>query len=167
MGDRLADNRKTPYNPDKEFWGQGLIQSLVPLLNGMPLSGALARTATNIKAGAATPLSGIMKCVLKLALAFFLADYLELVPMACIGGIMMWVSFNMIKPTEIKQVIAHSRFHTFLMVYTGVMVIATSFLTAVLSAMVIYGVLYKFLERPATDHVTESPGSEKQAEQAA
>ena len=47
MADRLADNRRTPYNPDREFWGQGLIQLFVPLLNGMPLSGALARTATN------------------------------------------------------------------------------------------------------------------------
>jgi MFS superfamily sulfate permease-like transporter len=157
MGDRLADNRKTPYNPDKEFWGQGLIQSLVPLLNGMPLSGALARTATNIKAGAVTPLAGIMKCVLKLGIAFFLADYLELVPMACIGGIMMWVSFNMIKPAEIKQVIAHSRFHTFLMIYTGVMVIALGFLPAVLSAMVIYGVLFKFLDKPAPEHEPEPP----------
>ena len=139
----------------------------MPLLNGMPLSGALARTATNIKAGADTPLAGIMKCVLKLGLAYFLTDYLEIVPMACIGGILMWVSFNMIKPTEIKQVIAHSRFHTFLMVYTGVMVIALGFLPAVLSAMVIYGVLYKFLEKPASVHETETSGREEQAGQAA
>ena len=92
MADRLADNQGTPYNPDKEFWGQGLIQSVVPLLNGMPLSGALARAATNIKVGAVTPLAGIMKCVLKLLLVWFLARYLELVPMACIGGILLWVA---------------------------------------------------------------------------
>jgi MFS superfamily sulfate permease-like transporter len=149
MADRLADNRGTPYNPNKEFWGQGLIQTFVPMLNGMPLSGALARTATNIKVGAMTPLSGIMKCFLKLSLVWFLAQYLELVPMACIGGILMWVALNMVKPAEIKQVWAHNRFHAGLMVYTALMVIFTSFLTGVLSAMVIYGLLYRFLDKPA------------------
>lgn len=149
MADRLADNRGTPYNPNKEFWGQGLVQIFVPLLNGFPHTGALARTATNIKVGAVTPLAGIFKCFLKLALAFYLAGYLELVPMACIGGILMWVAFNMVRPAEIKQVFAHNWFHASLMIFTAVMVIITDFLTGVLSAMVIYGVLYKFLDRPA------------------
>ena len=153
LGDRLADNRGTPYDPNKEFWGQGVVQVFVPLLNGMPLSGALARTATNIKLGAMTPLAGIMKCVLKLLLAFFLARYLELVPMACIGGILLWVACNMIKPAEIKQVWTHGWFHFGLMSYTAVMVVMTGFLTGVVSAMVIYGVLNRFLAKPAVEQV--------------
>ena len=146
MADRLAENRGTPYNPNKEFWGQGLIQSLVPMLNGMPLSGALARTATNIKVGAVTPLAGIMKCILKLLLAFFMADYLELVPMACIGGILLWVAVNMVKPKEITQVWQHNKFHAALMVYTAAMVVFTSFLTGVLSAMLIYAIFHRKFE---------------------
>lgn len=148
MADRLAENRGTPFNPNKEFWGQGLVQILVPLLNGFPHTGALARTATNIKVGAVTPFAGIFKCFLKLALAFFLARYLELVPMACIGGILMWVAFNMVKPSEIRGVVAHGWFHVGLMVYTAVAVIVTDFLTGVLTGMVIYLVLFRFLERP-------------------
>ena len=148
MADRLANNRGTQYNPDKEFWGQGLIQTFVPMLNGMPLSGALARTATNIKVGAVTPLAGILKCVFKLSLVFFLADHLELVPMACIGGILLWVAFNMVKPSEIREVWTHHKFHAGLMVYTAVAVVAADFLTGVLSAMVIYGLAYKFINEP-------------------
>jgi MFS superfamily sulfate permease-like transporter len=117
----------------------------------MPLSGALARTATNVKLGALSPLSGIMKCVLKLTLAYFLARYLDLVPMACIGGILLWVAFNMIKPAEIKEVMAINRFHTALMVYTAVMVIVAGFLPAVLSAVVIYAALYRFFDKPQTN----------------
>ena len=120
MADRLADNKGTPFNPNKELWGQGWCRSIVPLLNGFPHTGALARTATNIKLGAITPLAGIFKCVLKLLLAAFLASYLELVPMACIGGILLYVAFNMVKPAEVKQVLAHNRFHIALMVYTAV-----------------------------------------------
>jgi len=148
MADRLAENKRTPYDPDKEFWGQGLIQLFVPMLNGMPLSGALARTATNIKLGAATPLAGIMKCVLKLLLAYFLADWLELVPMACIGGILLWVAVNMVKVPEIKQVWAESKPHFALMSYTAVMVVGAGFLTAVLSATAIYAVGRKWFDAP-------------------
>ncbi len=148
MADRLADNRGTPYNPNKEFWGQGLVQVFVPLLNGFPHTGALARTATNIKVGAVTPLAGIFKCFLKLALAFYLASYLEMVPMACIGGILMWVAFNMVKPAEVKQVFAHNWFHVGLMSYTALMVIITDFLTGVLTALLLYALLCKFLDRP-------------------
>lgn len=161
LADRLANNQGTKYNPDKEFWGQGLIQSVVPLLNGMPLSGALARTATNIKVGAVTPLAGIMKCVMKLLLVFFLAHYLELVPMAGIGGILLWVAFNMVKPKEIREVWQNSYFHFGLMVYTAVMVIVFDFLTGVLSAMVIYGVLYKFLEPAKPDGILDPPIEEE------
>jgi MFS superfamily sulfate permease-like transporter len=148
MADRLADNRGTPFDPSKEFWGQGMVQIIVPLLNGFPHTGALARTATNIKLGAVTPLSGIFKCVLKLLLAFFLARYLELVPMACIGGILMWVALNMVKPTEVKQVLTHGWFHISLMAVTAIMVIITDFLTGVLTGLVLYGVGFKFFDRP-------------------
>ena len=52
MADRLADNHGQPFNPNKELWGQGWVNIVVPLLNGFPHTGALARTATNIKLGA-------------------------------------------------------------------------------------------------------------------
>ena len=147
MADRLANNKGTKYNPDKEFWGQGLIQTFVPMLNGMPLSGALARTATNIKLGAMTPLAGIMKCFLKLALAYFLADQLEMVPMACIGGILLWVAYNMIKPKEMAEIRSESTFHFCLMIYTAVTVVFLGFLPGVLSAMAIFGITYFFIDR--------------------
>jgi MFS superfamily sulfate permease-like transporter len=151
MADRLADNRGLPYNPNKELWGQGLVQIICPLLNGFPHTGALARTATNIKLGAISPLAGIFKCFLKLAMAAFLASYLELVPMACIGGILMYVATAMVKPAEVRQVFAHNNFHVGLMFYTAIMVVLTDFLTGVLSAIVIYGVLYRFFDKPVPE----------------
>lgn len=155
MADRLADNRGLPFNPNKELWGQGLVNIVIPLMNGFPHTGALARTATNIKLGAISPLAGIFKCVLKLMMAAFLATGLEIVPMACIGGILLYVAFAMVKPAEVKQVLAHSRFHVALMAYTAVMVVVTDFLTGVLSAIIIYGVLYRFFEKPVPHTVTQ------------
>ena len=148
MADRLAGNTGLPYNPNKELWGQGLVQVIVPLLNGFPHTGALARTATNIKLGAVSPLAGIFKCFLKLAMALYLASLLELVPMACIGGILMYVAYAMVKPAEVRQVLAHNAFHVCLMVFTAVLVVITDFLTGVLSAIVAYGLLYRFFDTP-------------------
>jgi SulP family sulfate permease len=147
MADRLADNRGTPFNPDKELWGQGWVQILVVLFNGFPHTGALARTATNIKVGAVSPLAGIFKFSLKLTLAMFLARWLEIVPMACIGGILMFVAVNMVKPAEIREVWRENRFEAAMMIYTAVMVVITDFLIGVLSALVVYFIARRVLNR--------------------
>jgi SulP family sulfate permease len=164
MADRLADNRGTPYNPNKELWGQGLVQILVVLLNGFPHTGALARTATNIKVGAVSPLAGIFKFVLKIMLAVFLAPWLEMVPMACIGGILMFVAVNMVKPSEVREVWRHSTFHALLMVYTAVMVAVTDFLIGVLTALALYAVLFKFFDRPKSSESDEMPARPERVE---
>ena len=155
MADRLAKNEKTPFNPDKEFFGQGLVQIITPLVQGFPCTGALARTATSIKAGATTPLAGYFKAILKLSMAYFLAQYLELIPMACIGGILVWVASNMIKASEIKEIKHAGKFEFSMMVYTAVMVPITDFLTGVLSALIIYFVAkyaFKRMENKTTSH---------------
>lgn len=144
MADKMAENKKTPFNPDKEFFGQGMVQILTPLVQGFPCTGALARTATSIKAGAKTPLAGYFKAILKLTMAYFLAQYLELIPMACIGGILVWVASNMIKVKEIKEIKHLGKFEFSMMAYTAVMVPLTDFLTGVLSALIIYFVVNKF-----------------------
>lgn len=147
MADRLANNKGTPFNPDKEFFGQGMVQIITPMVQGFPCTGALARTATSIKAGAVTPLAGYFKAVLKLTMAYFLAQYLELIPMACIGGILVWVASNMIKPAEIKEVKHAGKFEFAMLVYTAIMVPVTDFLTGVLSALIIYFIVQKAFMR--------------------
>jgi MFS superfamily sulfate permease-like transporter len=144
MADRLAHNKGTPFHPDKEFWGQGLVQIFTPLFNGFPCTGALARTATSIKAGAVTPLAGYFKAIMKLLMVYFLASYLGSIPMACIGGIMLWVALNMIKPSEISHVRAEGAFPFWLMIFTAVMVAATDFLIGVVSALLLFAVLNPF-----------------------
>ena len=142
MADRLANNKGIPYNPDKELWGQGLVNIFTPLFNGFPHTGALARTAVNIKVGAVSPLAGIAKFTFKLLLAAYLATYLEHVPMACIGGILLYVANGMVKIPEIKVVTQmRSTSHTILMIYTAVMVPLFGFMPAVLSAIGIYIVM--------------------------
>lgn len=149
MADRLANNKGQKYNANKELWGQGMVNIFTPLFNGFPHTGALARTAVNIKLGAVSPLAGIAKFVFKLLMAVFLAHHLERVPMACIGGILLYVAVGMVKMKEIKEVLnERSAFHNSLMIYTAVMVPAFGFMTAVVSAILIYIAWVVAYERP-------------------
>lgn len=147
MADRLAKNQGTPFNPNKELWGQGWVNMITPLFNGFPHTGALARTAVNIRVGAISPLAGIAKFTFKLLLAAFLASYLEHVPMACIGGTLMYVAHGMVKKSEIREVLQNNWFHIALMIYTAIMVPVFGFMTGVLSAIIIYVLLFKFLDQ--------------------
>ena len=146
MADRLANNKGMPYNPNKELWGQGLVNIFVVLVNGFPHTGALARTATNIKVGAISPLVGIFKFFFKLMLASFLASTLEIVPMACIGGILMYVATGMVHLKEVSKVWQMNLLHRALMIYTAVVVVIEDFLIGVLSAIVLYGLAMAYQE---------------------
>ena len=100
-------------------------------------------------------MAGYFKAILKLIMAFYLAQYLELVPMACIGGILVWVASNMIKPAEIKEIKHLGKFELSIMLYTAVMVPLTDFLTGVLSALIIYFVVkyaFKIRNPKETSH---------------
>lgn len=147
MADRLANNKGQPFHPNKELWGQGWVNIATPFFNGFPHTGALARTAVNIKVGAVSPLAGIAKFSFKLLLAAFLASYLERVPMACIGGILLYVASGMAKMKEIREVIAMNKFHIALMIYTAIMVPVTGFMTAVVSAILIYVISYRWFDK--------------------
>lgn len=155
MADRLANNKSLPYNPNKELWGQGMVNIFTPLFNGFPHTGALARTAVNIRLGAVSPLSGVAKFVFKLSLAAFLASYLEKVPMACIGGILLYVASGMVKMKEIKEVVNSTKYHIVLMCYTAIMVPVAGFMTAVVSAILIYVVTYRLFDKKKTVAMAE------------
>ena len=147
MADRLAGNTRYKYNANKELWGQGIVNICTPLMNGFPHTGALARTAVNVKLGAVSPLAGVAKFTFKLLLAYFMAPYLEQVPMACIGGILLYVSSGMVKGQEVKEVLAMNKFHIALMLYTAIMVPVAGFMTAVVSAILLYALLHRWLDR--------------------
>lgn len=155
MADRLANNQGIPFNPHKELWGQGMVNIITPLFNGFPHTGALARTAVNIRVGAVSPLAGIAKFTLKLLLAAYLATYLEVVPMACIGGILLYVAHGMVKKVEVREALSKNKFHTFLMIYTALMVPVFGFMSGVLSAIIIYIVLKRFFDKAPVSAVAE------------
>lgn len=82
-------------NSNTELIGQGLANITVPLFGGIPVTGAIARTMTNITNGGRTPVAGIIHAVVLLLIFLFLMPLINLVPMSCLAAVLIVVSYNM------------------------------------------------------------------------
>ena len=88
------------HRSNKELFGQGLANIITPLFGGIPATGAIARTATNIKSGAVSPWSGVFQSVFVLLTLLLFAPYASHIPLASMAPILMVVAYNM---SEIKS----------------------------------------------------------------
>jgi SulP family sulfate permease len=92
VGDGMTGRK---HDPDAELVGQGLGNLLVPLLGGIPATGALARTAVNIRAGARSPLASVFHGLFVLAVMLALAPLLSWLPMCGLAAVLLKVAWNM------------------------------------------------------------------------
>ena len=82
-------------NSNTELIGQGAANIIVPFFGGIPVTGAIARTMTNITNGGRTPVAGLIHAVVLLLIFLFLMPLINLVPMACLAAVLIMVSYNM------------------------------------------------------------------------
>lgn len=97
VADGMAGTR---HDPNQELVGQGLANIAVPLFGGFAATGAIARTATNIRNGGTSPLAGITHTLTLVAVLLFLAPLAANIPLACLAAILFVVAYNM---SEIKH----------------------------------------------------------------
>lgn len=83
------------HNSNQELIGQGIANMITPLFGGIPATGAIARTMTNINNGGRTPVAGIIHAVVLLLILLFLMPLAQYIPMACLAGVLVIVSYNM------------------------------------------------------------------------
>lgn len=82
-------------NSNTELIGQGMANIVVPFFGGIPVTGAIARTMTNITNGGRTPVAGVVHAIVLLLIFMFLMPLINLVPMACLAAVLIMVSYNM------------------------------------------------------------------------
>lgn len=111
------------HNSNKELFGQGIANMVTPLFGGIPATGAIARTATNIRAGGVSPLSAIFQSIFVLLTLLIFAPFASHIPLASMAPILMVVAFNM---SEYK-----SFTHIFKMKSSDSLVLVTTFLLTV------------------------------------
>ena len=83
------------HNSNNELIGQGIANLVTPLIGGIPATGAIARTMTNINNGGKTPVAGIIHAIVLLLIFLFLMPLAQYIPMACLAGVLVVVSYNM------------------------------------------------------------------------
>jgi sulfate permease, SulP family len=94
---RVADNmtEHPRHDPNQELMAQGVANFIVPLFGGIPATGTIARTVTNVRAGATSPVAGIVHAATLLAIVLLAAPLALHVPLAALAGILMFVAWNM------------------------------------------------------------------------
>ena len=102
VSDRMSNDR---HNPNVELIGQGVANIFSPMFGGLPATGAIARTATNIRSGAQSPIAGMIHAVTLLCVLLFAAPLASYVPMAALAGILLVVAYNMGEWREIPQLL--------------------------------------------------------------
>ena len=83
------------HNSNTELIGQGVANIVTPIFGGIPATGAIARTMTNINNGGRTPIAGIIHAVVLLLIFLFLMPLAQYIPMACLAGVLVVVSYGM------------------------------------------------------------------------
>ena len=106
VADRMIGDR---HDPNVELTAQGIANIASPLVGGLPATGAIARTATNIRSGARTPVAGIVHGLTLLLVLLFAAPLAKDVPLAVLAGILMVVAYNMGEWREIPDILKLSR----------------------------------------------------------
>jgi SulP family sulfate permease len=93
VADNMADIPK--HDPNQELMAQGVANVVTPFFGGMPATGTIARTSTNVRSGARTPMAGIVHAATLLAVVLVAAPLAVHVPLAALAGILLFVAWNM------------------------------------------------------------------------
>jgi len=105
--DRLSQGSRS--DPDQELIGQGLGNAVVALFGGIPVTGVIARSATNVTAGARTRRSAIIHAVAVLLAVVAVAPAIGRIPIAALAGVLFTVAFRMLDPRALVRICRHSR----------------------------------------------------------
>src|SRR6266481_2366305 len=102
VSDRMSNDR---HNPNVELIGQGVANIVSPMFGGLPATGAIARTATNIRSGAKSPVAGMIHALTLLVIVLFAAPLVKNVPLSALAAILMIVAYNMGDWEEIPEIL--------------------------------------------------------------
>ena len=136
VADSLTGSR---HNPNRELVGQGIGNVAAGLIGGLPGAGATVSTVTNIRAGGQTPVSGMLRAVLLLALLLGFGPYVESIPLAALAGVLMKVGWDIIDWRLLRRIRHIRREHLFVMLTTLCLTVFVDLISAVAMGLIIAG----------------------------
>jgi SulP family sulfate permease len=139
VSDRMTKDR---HNPNVELFAQGVANVVSPLFGGLPSTGAIARTATNIRSGAKTPVAGLIHAITLLAILLFAAPLANHIPLAVLAAILVMVAYNMGEWHEIPEILKLSWADISVWAVTFFLTVFADLTVAVQTGMILAALLY-------------------------
>ena len=155
VADSLTGKR---HNPDRELVGQGIGNMVAGLFGALPGAGATMGTVTNIRSGASTPVSGVVRALLLLALVLGLGGLVEPIPLAVLAGVLMKVGWDIVDWRVLTRVHRLPGDHLLVMLTTLSLTVFVDLITAVAIGLIAGGMVHaRRLERLELDSVVSVP----------
>ncbi|GAA1674974.1 SulP family inorganic anion transporter [Microbacterium lacus] len=134
----LADTG--PYDPDRELVGQGLASIGAGLFGGIPATGAIARTAVNVRAGAKTRLAAIFHALVLLLVVLVAAGPVGAIPLAALSGVLMVTAVRMVHLATARSILRSTRADAIAYLLTAVVTVSVDLIVAVVIGMAVAGI---------------------------
>ncbi len=155
----IADSMtRTRHNPNRELVGQGIGNMAAGFIGGLPGAGATLGTVVNLRAGGRTPVSGVLRAAILLALVLGLGRYVESIPHAALAGILLKVGWDIIDWRFLTRIHRVQREHLVVMLITMAMTVFLDLVTAVGIGLIAAGMASaRQFERLQLDAVVSTP----------
>ena len=146
------------HNSNAELIGQGVANVVVPIFGGLPVTGAIARTATNFRAGARTPVAAIVHAVTLAVAVFALAPLAAFVPLATLAAVLLVVAWNMGEWREIVPILKLEWSDVIVWLLTFALTVLADLTLAVEAGMVLAALLYvhRVAQTTTVERVTQA-----------
>jgi len=156
VADGMSDTSR--HDPDRELFGQGLANLASPLFGGMPATGAIARTAVNVRAGARTRVSAIVHSGVLILVVLFAGPLVGEIPLAALAGVLMVTAVRMIEIHNVRAVLGATRSDAVVLVLTAAATVAFDLIVAVEIGIAIAAILaLRAVARSTTAHTEAFP----------
>jgi SulP family sulfate permease len=139
VADKMTRSR---HNSNVELFAQGIANIASPLVGGLPATGAIARTATNIRSGGRTPVAGMIHALTLLAILLFASPLAAAVPMAVLAAILMVVAYNMGEWREIPKLWKQGLADRLVWLVTFILTVVADLTVAVEAGMILAALLF-------------------------
>ena len=130
------------HNSNTELIALGIANIVTPIFGGIPATGAIARTMTNINNGGRTPVAGIVHAVVLLLILLFLMPLARFIPMACLAGVLIVVAYNMSGWRTFKALLSNPKSDVFVLLLTFFLTVIFDLTVAISAGLILACVLF-------------------------
>jgi len=132
------------HRSNTELIAQGIANIFSPIFGGIPATGAIARTATNVKNGGRTPVAGIVHALTLLLIMLVFGKWAKLIPMSCLAGILIVVSYNMSEWRSFRSILKGSRFDIIVLLTTFFLTVLVDLTVAIEFGIVLAALIFMY-----------------------